>query len=111
MASVRSCIAYMHCTACTEQRNTSRGTHYSRNSHRLQDIISLVDLTFAAPQDVCSHMCIHYNSIQPHQTIYLLTQHLNASKHEAAAKQEGKVEHRRLRRLTPQVCSDACTLL
>ena len=56
-ASVRSCFAYMHSAACTEQLHTSHDTSYSRNRARLQDIISLVDLTCAAPPEQHHKMC------------------------------------------------------
>jgi hypothetical protein len=56
-ASIRSCFAYMHCTACTKQLNTSHRTYYSRDSARLQDNISLVDLTCAAPPVQHHKMC------------------------------------------------------
>ncbi len=100
--------------ACTEQLNVSHRTHYSRNSTRMQDIISLVDLTCAASPVQQHEMCIVIHASIATVSAYIRScihcnKHVNTSKHEAAVKQQGKVEH--IRRLFPQICSAACTLL
>lgn len=96
------------CTALLVVNSSIHFTAHTtaENSIILQDIISLVDLTCAAPPEhsappeyVYIHTCIRYNRISAHQIMHSLQQHLNTSKHEAAAKEEGKARH--IRRLIP----------